>query len=371
MKGLFLIVTSLVILVFSQCKKQVLPLYDEALPGLSAKSSSWMRTDSREKIAGGSIPRSILPADFKETIAKIVAPAREALLQVMERDETGTYSAFKEDVEKLRELKSDHEKQEHLYHIKNYYYGFVSRAWEKAAIDEAYYMKAIIRALPDSLRERVVFDAEFLNFTIEYSSRKDPLPSEKPEPPPAPAPELQCYNATKAILRGSDQEITLAAAAMADVFRYIGQPSSYYYLFANGAAFPLYGIGRGTSWVTNGVTIPGTFMADDKWIRIRKNLTWDIRVTAFAGGLVSSANGMYWSVTAQKRIEAWAPVIWFSEVKRNEAIFEEQLVDKSQLSIIRGGFAISDFAFTEGLGYANSTGTLTINNWTLCEELKK
>ncbi|MCH5717637.1 hypothetical protein [Niabella hibiscisoli] len=67
----------------------------------------------------------------------------------------------------------------------------------------------------------------------------------------------------------------------------------------------------------------------------------------------------------------WAPVIWVSELKRNETIFEEELVSKSQLSIMRRGAEISNFAFTEGLGYANSIGSLTINSWTLCEELKK
>jgi len=57
--------------------------------------------------------------------------------------------------------------------------------------------------------------------------------------------------------------------------------------------------------------------------------------------------------------------------RKKEDIFEEQLVEKSQLQIIRGGAEISNFAFTEGWGYANSTGTLIIHNRTLCEELKK
>jgi hypothetical protein len=373
MKAPYLFSALLVLLLFTQCRKRSIVELEAGFQITDPLRSSTKNAYNLEKTEAVSAPGSILPSDFKETIAKIVAPAREALLQAMEKDGTGTYIAFKEDVEQLKTLKSDDDKQEQLSRIRKYYYNFVHEAWEKAGIDEEHYKNAILRALPDTLRERIAFDAEFLNFRIEYSNRKDPLPSEKPDPSPAPlpAPELQCYNATKAIAGGSNKVITLAAGATANLFRYTGQPSSYYYLFANGVAFPLYGIGRGTCWANSNITIPGTFMADDKLIRIRKNFTWDATITAFAGGLVSCANGYYWSGTVFKHIEVWAPVIWFSELKRNEAIFEEEQADKSQLQVIRRGAEISNFAFTEGLGYANSTGSLTINNWTLCEELKK
>lgn len=371
MKARTLVSGLLLLLLFAQCQKESTGVPERELHSPAAVQDSRSGAYNLEMKDGLTNRHAILPPGFKETITKIVVPAREALLRVMEADETGTYAAFKEDMEKMKELKTEGERQEQLFRIRKYYYGFIGDAWEKAAIDEEQIKNAIIRALPDSLREHIAFDPEFLNFKIEYGNRKDPLPSDKPDAPPAPepAPELQCYNATKAITGGSNKEITLVAGATAELFRYTGQPSSYY-LFANGVAFPFYGIGRGTCWANSNITIPGAFMADDKLIRIRKNFTWDATITAFAGGLVSCANGYYWSGTVFKHVEVWAPVIWFSELKRNEAIFEDELADKSQLQVIRRGAEISNFAFTEGLGYANSTGTLTINSWTLCEELK-
>lgn len=372
MKPPFLVSATLFLILFTQCQKRQVLRSGDGLQDVSSIQSLRKISNSLEMKEDVAIRASMLPADFKETLGKIVQPARELLLQVLEEDNTGTYTAFKQDVNKLKELKTEAEKREQLYRIRKYYYGFISEAWEKAAIDEAHYREAIMKVLPDSLKAYVVFDS-FLNFKIEYAHTKDPLPSEKPDPPPAPepTPELQCYNAIKSIFDGSDQQITLAAGATAHLLQYTGQPSSYYYLFANAAAFPIYGIGRGTCWAHGNITIPGTFMDDDKLIRIRKHFTWDAMITAFAGGLASCANGYYWSGEGLKRIEVWAPVIWFSELQKEEDIFEEQLVDKRQLQIIRCGAEISNFAFTEGLGYANSTGTLTINNWTLCEELKK
>ncbi|MCH5717636.1 hypothetical protein [Niabella hibiscisoli] len=272
MKAPILASALLVLLLFTQCKKGSITDSEEGPRSSTTIQASRPGTYNLEMKEGEPGRGSILPPGFSETIAEIVAPAREALLQIVDKDETGTYKAFKEDVEKVKELKTEVERQEKLQYIRKRYYSFISDVWEKAAIDEEGYKKAIIRALPDSLREHIAFDKEFLNFKIEYGSRKDPLPSDQPDPAPVPAPELQCYNATKAIVGGSNKEVTLVAGATADLFRYMGQPSSYYYLFANGVAFPFYGIGRGTCWANSNITIPGTFMDDDRLIRIRKTL---------------------------------------------------------------------------------------------------
>lgn len=368
MKTPYLFLTVVCIFLFTQCRKSAVsyPESHEA-PDVQLKLRSGdVRMPLKEQDTTISF---VLPFEFNEVISRIVKPAKEALFKILEDDETGLFKAYTADIEKLKEVKSAEERTELLAHINKQYHGFMLTAWEKAGINDELYKRAIIRALPDSLRESIAFEPNFLNFKIQYGRLREPLPSDDGQPDPA-APSLQCYNALKAITGGAHKFIALTASGDAAFLRNVNQPDSYF-LFNNALAFPIYGLVKTTAWTNNTISIPGTFLNDDKRVRVKKQFTWNGTVTAASGGVLARANASVGTMLSFKLVDIWAPVIWFAEQQLNMPLREEYTTVKTRMDLLQNGAITQNNATCTGLAGASAITTLSINEWILCEQPPK
>ncbi|MCF3107578.1 hypothetical protein LL912_02185 [Niabella sp. CC-SYL272] len=297
------------------------------------------------------------PKDFEERVAEIVKPAQEALRAVLNEDETGTYKAYLVDIQKISERRSIEEWSKALSLIKEKYYAFIKEAWEKAAIDEKEYQVKILNALPDSLREDIEFEPEFLGFTMKGHTRK-------PEPEPAPpAPSLKCVDARATIfdIPKTDKGLAATAAAMLDQGRF---------LFTTAASFPPGGGSFGRNDAGTDVTIPGTFPQDDNLVRIKKEFDWLGGAMAISGGWLSVSETAYASRWWEwdHFVKVVAPVIWYVNYTANRQLSSEELVEKRFLLNIRYGFSCYSAARTLPIAGATASSDVSIKKWEICEE---
>ncbi|GEM_PF-3175113 len=356
------------ILLFAQCQKSSV-VHPEATAAETEQQQKLRSVEALAKLREQDTTVSfVLPDEFNEVISRIVKPAQEALLKVLENDETGMYTSYTRDIQKFKAIRSDEERGKLLASISKKYYDFILGAWEKAGIDDELYKKAIIKALPDSLKESIVFEPKFLNFKIQHGRLKDPLPADDNDPDPAPS--LQCYNALKAIIGGAHKYVALTASGDAAFLRNVNLPDSYF-LFNNAAAFPIYGIVRTTAWTQNAISIPGTFFSDDNRVRVKKQFTWNGTVTAASGGVLARANASVSTMLSFKLVDIWAPVIWFAEQQLNMPLREEYTTVKTRMDLLQSGALTQNNATCTGLAGASANTTLSINEWVLCEQPPK
>lgn len=312
-----------------------------------------------EKESAGEFPDNVLPfpEDFEKQVAEIVKPAQEALQAVLRKDETGTYKAYLEDIQKIKELKNAEEWSKALSRIKEQYYPFIKDAWEKAAIDEKEYQLKIRNLLPDNLKEHIEFAPEFLGFTMKGETRK-------PDPAPAPpAPSLKCVDAKATIFEIPKIEKVLgaSAAAMLDQGRF---------LFSTASSFPPGGGASATDAAATNITIPGTFPDDDNLVRIKKEFDWIGSAMAISGGWLSVAETAYASHwwDWDHFVKVVAPVIWYVEYRTTRSLSSEELVEKRFLLNIRYGFSTLAAARTLPIAGATASSDITIRKWEICEE---
>lgn len=297
------------------------------------------------------------PKDFEDRVAEIVKPAQETLRAILNEDETGTYKAYLTDIQKIKDLKSIEEWTKALSFIKEKYYAFIKNAWEKAAIDEKEYQLKILNALPDSLRDDIEFEPEFLGFTMKGHARK-------PDPEPAPpAPSLTCTDARATIFEipKTDQGLAATATAMLDQGRF---------LFTTAASFPPGGGSFARNDAATDVTIPGTFPSDDNLVRIKKEFDWLGGAMAISGGWLSVSETAYASRWWEwdHFVKVVAPVIWYVNYTADRKLSSEELVEKRFLLNIRYGFSCYSAARTLPIAGATASSDISIRKWEICEE---
>ncbi|WP_300603590.1 hypothetical protein [Niabella sp.] len=323
------------------------------------QAGSIYRLKTSEKDSTGAFPDKAypFPTDFENRVAEIVKPAQEALLAILNKDETGTYRAYLEDIQKIKDLKSIEDGSKTLDLIKEKYYPFIRDAWKKAAIDEKEYKVKILKALPDSLRASIEFAPEFLVFTMKGHTRK-------PDPEPFPtAPSLTCVDAQVTIfdVPKTDKALAATATAMLDQGRF---------LFATASSFPPGGGSSARDDAATNVTIPGTFPNDDNLIRIKKEFEWMGGAMAISGGWLSvseTAYGSHWWGW-DHFVKVVAPVIWYVNYTATRTLSSEELVEKRFLLNIRYGFSSFAAARTLPISGATASSDITIRKWELCEE---
>lgn len=335
--------------------------YDERTAPLKTaqQSERIYKLKTREKDSTGEFPDKVypFPKDFEDRVAEIVKPAQEALRAILNEDQTGTYKAYLEDIQKIKAFKSIEEWSKALNRIKEKYYPFIKEAWEKAAIDEKEYKIKILNALPDSLREHIEFEPEFLGFTMKGHTRK-------PDPEPAPpAPSLKCADARATIfdIPKTDKGLAATAAAILDQGRF---------LFTTAASFPPGGGSFGRNDAATNVTIPGTFPSDNNLVRIKKEFDWMGGAMAISGGWLSVSETAYASRWWEwdHFVKVVAPVIWYVNYTANRQLSSEELVEKRFLLNIRYGFSCYSAARTLPIAGATASSDVSIRKWEICEE---
>ncbi|MBL0153878.1 MAG: hypothetical protein IPP93_10440 [Chitinophagaceae bacterium] len=134
--------------------------------------------------------------EIEGQIIEIVKPVKEKIETLYKEDNTGTYTAYATDMQKLGEIKDVKERMAYAKNIQKKYYSFVKKTWDQAKIDEGYYQQKLKNLFPGNVKETIRF-GEFLNFTMGSSFQK-PIPP----PPPPPGPANICVNANLMFRRG-------------------------------------------------------------------------------------------------------------------------------------------------------------------------
>lgn len=355
---------------FSNCSKKV-ELSTDSSPNHFEESQQTNK--SSEKLSAKESKEfpeieSAIPADLQERVSEIVKPAKEALMAVLERDETGLFKAYQEDIEKINKLELNEDKMKMLTVMKERYYDFMKKSWEAAAIDDARYQKQIFAALPADLREYVKFEPDFLAFKIEKHSRKpppegpdqggDPVP---PSPPPPPAPSRKCVDALKLSVFFPGRNTFANSRAWA------GRAADLFYTRTDAA---IYGTSGASNIIANKIDIPGTFVEDNQLVRVRKEFDWRGFAMAISAGFYSSAQINYSTHWWQwdKTVLVAAPVIWVVVYDyRHPNLLHEEIVEKRYLRNIRYGFGLASSSFTNLSGMAWGDSEIDVRNWQVCE----
>lgn len=324
-----------------------------------------------------------LAKDFEQRVSEIVKPAREALMTVLEKDETGSFRAYQEDIATVAKLKLPEEQTEMLETIKGRYYDFFKDAWKQAGIKEDLYKEEIVRLLPEALQKHIEFEPEFLGFVIKSSIRRPrydptgadvpetptkpwPKPDPQPQPdPPAPQPrDYKCYDGVAHFFEKPYTSAVLGSSANTFIGNFNKTVSaSALSMFAGWAI--------AENIATTDISIPGTFTADRTMLRITKQYLWTGRTTAFSVGAtsVAVATGSAHRGMVDRAIITVAPVIWYVERNFSERLSYDELVSKTNIDDVN--FGASAFTSSNVLpaisALASASATVRMDSWQICE----
>ena len=324
-----------------------------------------------------------LSKDFEQRIAEIVKPAKEALMTVLEKDETGSFKAYQEEIAATVKLDSPEDQTMRLEAIKERYYGFFINAWKQAGIDESLYKDAIVKSLPEALRDKVEFEPEFLGFVINSSVQRPrydpsgvndpetpakpipkPDPQPQPNPPAPPQKDYKCYDGVAHFFEKPHTSAVLGSSAFTSIGNFNKTVSaSALSMFAGWAI--------AENIAVTDISIPGTFTADGTILRITKQYLWAGRTTAFSMGAtsVAVATGSSHRGMIDRAIITVAPVIWYVERNFSERLSYDELVSKTSTDDVN--FGASAFASSNVLpaisAVASASATVRMDSWQICE----
>lgn len=358
--------------VFSSCSKKVKLSEDisfnhlkEGQPAYKPVEKSFVKDSLPDEF---SRIKPVIPEALHGRISEIVKPAKEALLAVLEKDETGVYKAYQQDIEKITQLALNEDKMKMLALVKEKYYAFMKKSWEAAGIEDEWFKKQIVAALPAELRTYIQFEPDFLAFKIEKHSRTPPPEGPEqggdpaPAPPaPPPAPSKKCIDVLKRSLQFPVEN------RFANARSWGGRTANLFFTRTDAA---IYGTSSASNIIVSRIEIPGDFADDNKLIRIRKEFDWRGFAMAISAGVYSSAQINYSTNWWQwdKTVLVAAPVIWVVVYDyKHPNLLHEETVEKQFLRNIRYGFGLLSSSFTNFSGMAWGDSEIDVHGWQVCE----
>ncbi len=292
--------------------------------------------------------------EMEDKVIAVVQPVKEKIEQLFKEDQSGNYTAYAEEVRKLKQMKSLDEQKSAIQQIQKKYYSFIKKTWDQAKIDENDYQQKLKNIFPPEMRETIRF-TEFLNFSV--SGNQKPAPP----PPPPPAPSKICVDASNTFF--TTERTTKYVNSNESVMI-----SNHFGTVSTGAAVA--GYVNASGWILSNITIPGTFPSDNKLLRITKSYEWWAYATAFSviGCAFATTSTSTENLTTDVFIRCWAPVTWFSTIEKNEVRTVQTLVNKRFMMNIR--FGVNVYADSYGALAAGGVGGSSFNNlmWSVCEE---
>jgi hypothetical protein len=309
--------------------------------------------------------RTHITKELEAQITEVVSPVKEIIEKLLNEDASGNYGAYKDAINKAKEIKDTDEKNKYLQNIQKKFYPFFKSIWGLAKIDEVGYQQKLKSLFPEQFKETIRF-TDFLNFTMGGGSQK-------PTPPPPPAPAKICLNAHDFFRGTFGMDGGAIGGTRVQVVR--ANPPSPAEIVAVADAVIL-GTYRGQGWVRNTIGIPANFPNNNKSIRIIKTFDWRGSATAF------SIIGMSWATIAFSTngnstdfnnggeiYTVVAPVTFVYILNKKTSTTEETVVSKTDLTSIQFGITCYVQASSSiFLSYANARSMCALMKWELCEE---
>ncbi len=305
--------------------------------------------------------------EIEAQITEVVKPVKEIVEKLLTEDASGNYGAYKDAINKVKEIKSTEEKNIRLQSIEKKFYPFFKKIWDNAKIDDNEYQQKLKNLFPAQIKETIRF-TEFLNFTMGGGSEKP-----APPPPPPPAPANICLNGHNFFRGTFGMDGGAIGATRVQVAR--ANPPSPAEIVASADA-AIVGTYRGQGWIRNTSSIPANFPSNNKSIRIKKTFDW--RGSAMAFSII----GLSWATVAYSTngnstdfnnggeiYSVVAPITFICPFSKTLSKVEETVVSKTDLSSIQFGITCYVQATSSlYLSYANARSSCALMKWELCEE---
>ncbi len=292
--------------------------------------------------------------DIINKVVEITKPVKAKIDNLLEQDATGTYKAYQEEIANISTLKNSSQKNESLAKINEQYFGFFTRIWADANIDEKGYQQKIKNAFPNGWGMNIQF-LPFLNFIFTSSSSKKTAP----QPSQLPIPENKCIDVCPIAageIKGSPGLISGGGGSFGNCFL-----KSHGWSAALGKN-ELYG------YLRNNISIPGTLPSDSRILRVKK--TFDVSQQATSFALFGFGYSETWVKTfmSYEYMFVMSPVIFMANKNMSKTIQEEYLIPKPNIS--QSMFA--SYTGTFSLNYSANWCFTDCNNikWSVCEEGK-
>jgi hypothetical protein len=283
-------------------------------------------------------------------INELVKPLKEQIENMLNKDETGNYKAYQEEIKKMNASKDYKEKSALTNQIREKYASFFKEVWANAKVDENVYQQRIKQVFPDAVSSTIQFQP-FLNFSIVISSSATTAPA------PSPAPEDKCLDVCS-IAAGSIEGTSALISGGGG-----GYGNCFLKTSAWGAAAgknDLYGS------LKNNISIPGTLPDDARKLHVRKSYELKMEATSFAVLGFGYAETRATTYQANEYLFVMSPVIFSANKIISKTMNEDYLLEKADVAkslfktysgtmayLISGNWCSAEFASI---------------NWSICEE---
>jgi len=287
----------------------------------------------------------LITQDQINKINEIVKPLKIQFDKQIKQDKT--YTAYLDDVRKIREAKSMEEKSSLTAQLDGKYLVYFKNLWAAAKVDEKLYQEKIRGVFPANLAGLIQFTI-FLNFSIVFSSII-PLP-----PPPPPDICLDVCTMATGSISGEGYLISSGDGSYGNCF-----------LKVNAWAAAL-GMSPTDVNLENNITIPGTLPNDNRHLRVKKNYELKLAAASFA------ANGLGFSLAwletnvNNKSLYVVAPFLYMSHKISRSTMSEEYVLEKRDVAKSR--FHAQATGASVGWSGSWCSAECTAIRWSICEE---
>ena len=293
---------------------------------------------------------SLLTQDQVKKITYIVKPLKEQFEKQLINDDT--YKAYVEDLKAVHSATTIEEKSSLTEKIAEKYSDFFKEVWAGAKVDENSYQQNIRNVFPENIGNLLQFDA-FLNFTVLVSTTVTPQPVE----PQAPDKCLDVCTIASGEINGTAALIGSGGGSYGNCFL---KTSAW----GTGAFFAGFSEMRGV--LKNNITIPGTFPADARKLRVKKSYELRMEATSFAALGGGYAETRIKTVQSSEYMLVYAPFIWGSHQLKIKTMNENYLLEKKDV-------AASQFWSSSATASFYGSGNWCFSDcsaikWTICEE---
>ena len=294
--------------------------------------------------------QSLITQEQFNKIQEIVQPVKDKVETLLNKDKSGMYQAYLEDIKKLKENTKNAARVAILNNIKKKYNDFLNAIWASAEINEQTYQQQIGEVLYLTVGKKISW-YPFLNCVIIVS-----VPASSP--PSDPPPPNKCINVCDIVageIRANGGLISSGNGSYGNCFIKIN---------AWAAAA---GITEAYGTLKNNVTIPGTFPDDKRKIRVKKSFELAQETGSFAALGFAFGQTDVQTKSSHEYLLCMSPVVGSLSKVVRKTITEEYVLEKKDIaqSVIKNwasSFAVNVVSGGWGSSECNSI------RWTMCEE---
>lgn len=301
------------------------------------------------------IAQKEMPAITQDQINKItelVKPLKDQLDKQLNADETGTYKAYLEDIQRLNSIVDAKERSSFSNKILEKYSVFFKNIWDAAKVDEKPYQAKIRRVLEGTFGRQIQFHS-YLNFDVILSAT-DPTPLPPPVREIVPNKCIDVCTIATGQIAGDASLIAAGGGIYGNCF------------LATNAWGAVVGKSELYGYLRNGITIPGTFPNDSRKLRVKKNFELRQEATSFAALGFSYAETWARTYSTSEYLLSMSPVFFGSTKLNFKTITEQYVIGKADVakSIVRSYSGATTYGASGAWCHTNCASI----KWSICEE---